>query len=44
MLGVTFFGLFLTPVFYITIRGITRRLRPAPRGVDPAVQPSGGSD
>jgi HAE1 family hydrophobic/amphiphilic exporter-1 len=44
MLGVTFFGLFLTPVFYVTIRGITRRLRPAPRGVDPAVQPSGGSD
>jgi hydrophobe/amphiphile efflux-1 (HAE1) family protein len=29
MLGVTFFGLFLTPVFYVTIRGITRRLRPA---------------
>src|SRR3546814_9623541 len=28
MLGVTFFGLFLTPVFYVTIRGITRRLRP----------------
>jgi len=44
MLGVTFFGLFLTPVFYVTIRGITRRLRPAPSGVDPAVQPSGGSD
>src|SRR3546814_376442 len=44
MLGVTFFGLFLTPVFYVTIRGITRRLRPAPRGVDPAVQPSGGAD
>ena len=44
MLGVTFFGLFLTPVFYVTIRGITRRLMPAPRGVDPAVQPSGGSD
>jgi hydrophobic/amphiphilic exporter-1 (mainly G- bacteria), HAE1 family len=44
MLGVTFFGLFLTPVFYVAIRGITRRLRPAPRGVDSAVQPSGGSD
>jgi HAE1 family hydrophobic/amphiphilic exporter-1 len=34
MLGVTFFGLFLTPVFYVTIRGITRRLRPA-RAVQP---------
>jgi HAE1 family hydrophobic/amphiphilic exporter-1 len=29
MLGVTFFGLFLTPVFYVAIRGITQRLRPA---------------
>jgi HAE1 family hydrophobic/amphiphilic exporter-1 len=44
MLGVTFFGLFLTPVFYVTIRGITRRLRPARRGIDPEMQPSGGSD
>jgi HAE1 family hydrophobic/amphiphilic exporter-1 len=44
MLGVTFFGLFLTPVFYVTIRGITRRLRPARRGPDPEVQPSGGAD
>src|SRR3546814_16642065 len=25
MLGVTFFGLFLTPVFYVTLRGITPR-------------------
>ncbi|MGF1594946.1 MAG: efflux RND transporter permease subunit [Kiloniellaceae bacterium] len=44
MLGVTFFGLFLTPVFYVTIRGITRRLMPARRGPDPEVQPSGGAD
>jgi HAE1 family hydrophobic/amphiphilic exporter-1 len=44
MLGVTFFGLFLTPVFYVTIRGITARLRPARRGPDPEVQPSGGAD
>lgn len=44
MLGVTFFGLFLTPVFYVTIRGITARLRPARRGADPEVQPSGGAD
>jgi HAE1 family hydrophobic/amphiphilic exporter-1 len=28
MLGVTFFGLFLTPVFYVTIRGFTHRFRP----------------
>ena len=26
MLGVTFFGLFLTPVFYVTIRAIVIRL------------------
>ncbi|MGD1876192.1 MAG: efflux RND transporter permease subunit [Kiloniellaceae bacterium] len=44
MLGVTFFGLFLTPVFYVTIRGITRRLRPVRHGADPEVQPSGGAD
>ncbi|GAB4367610.1 MAG: multidrug efflux RND transporter permease subunit [Kiloniellaceae bacterium] len=44
MLGVTFFGLFLTPVFYVAIRGITRRLRPARRGPDPEVQPSGGAE
>jgi multidrug efflux pump len=24
MLGVTFFGLFLTPVFYVLLRGLTR--------------------
>jgi len=43
MLGVTLFGLFLTPVFYVTIRGITRRLRPARRR-DPEMQPSGGAE
>lgn len=43
MLGVTLFGLFLTPVFYVTIRGITRRLRPARRR-DLEVQPSGGAE
>ena len=36
MLGVTFFGLFLTPVFYVTIKWITGRFGPrrggAPRG------------
>ncbi|HVY69930.1 MAG TPA: efflux RND transporter permease subunit [Verrucomicrobiae bacterium] len=29
MLGVTFFGLFLTPVFYVVIRKITTRTKPA---------------
>jgi HAE1 family hydrophobic/amphiphilic exporter-1 len=27
MLGVTFFGLFLTPVFYVAIRALTGRFR-----------------
>jgi HAE1 family hydrophobic/amphiphilic exporter-1 len=27
MIGVTFFGLFLTPVFYVAIRSLVRRLR-----------------
>jgi hypothetical protein len=31
MLGVTFFGIFLTPVFYVTIRWITTTLRPNSR-------------
>jgi hypothetical protein len=29
MLGVTLFGLFLTPVFYVVIRKLTVRFRPA---------------
>jgi multidrug efflux pump len=32
MLGVTAFGLFLTPVFYVVIGRLTRRSSPAPRG------------
>ncbi len=31
MLGVTFFGLFLTPVFYVAIRLLVLRFRPAPK-------------
>jgi hypothetical protein len=27
MIGVTFFGLFLTPVFYVALRALTRRRR-----------------
>jgi multidrug efflux pump subunit AcrB len=30
MLGVTFFGLFLTPVFYVVIRRLTTRRTKAP--------------
>ena len=26
MLGVTFFGLFLTPVFYVLLRGVEKRV------------------
>ncbi|HEX2115251.1 MAG TPA: efflux RND transporter permease subunit, partial [Alphaproteobacteria bacterium] len=38
MLGVTFFGLFLTPVFYLTLRALTRRRAAAQRG--PAAEPA----
>jgi hypothetical protein len=31
MLGVTFFGLFLTPVFYVIIRWLSARKAEAPR-------------
>jgi HAE1 family hydrophobic/amphiphilic exporter-1 len=37
MLGVTFFGLFLTPVFYVAIRAVTSRWRPARK---PAATPA----
>ena len=30
MLGVTFFGLFLTPVFYVALRGLGARRRHVP--------------
>ena len=37
MLGVTFFGLFLTPVFYVTLRALTRRRsEPQPRAGETA--------
>ncbi|MDX1425213.1 MAG: efflux RND transporter permease subunit, partial [Kiloniellales bacterium] len=32
MLGVTLIGLFLTPVFYVVLRLLVRRLRPGPAG------------
>jgi HAE1 family hydrophobic/amphiphilic exporter-1 len=36
MLGVTFFGLFLTPVFYVTLRALTRRKQPPQAAAEPA--------
>jgi len=36
MLGVTFFGLFLTPVFYVTVRRLTRRFQRASHVNTPA--------
>jgi hydrophobe/amphiphile efflux-1 (HAE1) family protein len=39
MLGVTFFGLVLTPVFYVTIQSIVDRRRPAPESrTEPALE------
>jgi multidrug efflux pump len=35
MLGVTFFGVVLTPVFYVVIRGVLERKQ----GVKPATSP-----
>lgn len=37
MLGVTFFGVFLTPVFYLTIRRLTGLHRGAPRAVSTSI-------
>jgi HAE1 family hydrophobic/amphiphilic exporter-1 len=36
MLGVTFFGLVLTPVFYVTIRAIAQRFSRKPHAATPA--------
>ncbi|WP_137924150.1 multidrug efflux RND transporter permease subunit [Cupriavidus sp. 2SB] len=38
MLGVTFFGLFLTPVFYVVLRLLATRRRPSRPGKSPARQ------
>jgi gold/copper resistance efflux pump len=37
MLGVTIFGLILTPVFYIVVQGLAERLSRRTRTVTPAV-------
>jgi multidrug efflux pump subunit AcrB len=31
MLGVTFFGLIFTPVFYVAVRGVAARLKRKPK-------------
>jgi HAE1 family hydrophobic/amphiphilic exporter-1 len=38
MLGVTFFGLFLTPVFYVTLRSLIPRRPPAPAEPPAAIE------
>jgi hypothetical protein len=40
MLGVTFFGLFLTPVFYVLIRKVVQRGAPIPMPHDDESQAS----
>jgi multidrug efflux pump subunit AcrB len=41
MLGVTIFGLILTPVFYVVIRKVTERFRPAPHvAPEPVIAPT----
>jgi hypothetical protein len=42
MLGVTLFGLFLTPVFYVLVRG--RKPLKRPSGDHPAPVVEGGAD
>ena len=41
MLGVTFFGLFLTPVFYVLLRTLAKRLEKKPHAVPAAAQVEG---
>jgi len=42
MLGVTFFGLLFTPVFYIAVRGVSERFR-KPKAAAVQSQPAEGS-
>ncbi|MGZ8954533.1 MAG: efflux RND transporter permease subunit, partial [Methylovulum sp.] len=41
MLGVTLFGLLLTPVFYVAVQGLAQRLRPAQHNPDALTDDSG---
>jgi multidrug efflux pump subunit AcrB len=43
MLGVTLFGLFLTPVFYVVITRLTRRTAHARRPALPVAAPAEGN-
>ena len=38
MLGVTFFGLFLTPVFYVVIQSLAERWAPATQPASPETE------
>jgi hydrophobic/amphiphilic exporter-1 (mainly G- bacteria), HAE1 family len=40
MLGVTFFGLLLTPVFYVVIMWFSEKFQKAPAAVAPAAEPA----
>jgi hypothetical protein len=40
MLGVTFFGLILTPVFYVVIRKLTARKKPEATVAEPLIEPA----
>jgi multidrug efflux pump len=45
MLGVTLFGLLLTPVFYVAVQAVAQRLRPSPKtGNLHTHEPSSGTD
>jgi multidrug efflux pump len=44
MLGVTFFGLLLTPVFYVVIRGLVERKATARVALPVAALPATGDD
>src|SRR5208282_1770267 len=43
MLGVTFFGVVLTPVFYVVIRGTLERKKPAAKGALPNAAAAGAT-
>jgi len=44
MIGVTFFGLLLTPVFYVTVQALAQRLRPSPKTAPHFHQSSSGTE
>ncbi len=44
MLGVTFFGIFLTPVFYVVIRRLTEGRKTAAAPAKPALPPGSAAE